>query len=120
MFMTASQDCLIRLYDTNNDIFFLRDEIAAIDVAVSHSGDCLVYSSWCENLHCVKIGSHVADRDKRTHFPLPLAPDDGSFCMFCVTFSEVIRRSLVDLMMDAYTFMTEPLIRDLIKYMLIM
>merc|ERR1719471_2641751 len=88
MFMTASQDCLIRLYDTNNDIFFLRDEIAAIDVAVSHSGDCLVYSSWCENLHCVKIGSHVADQDKRTHFPLPLAPDDGSFCMFCVTFSE--------------------------------
>jgi len=95
MFMTASQDCLIRLYDTNNDIFFLRDEIAArdvgwsvLDVAVSHAGDCLVYSSWCENLHCVKIGSHVADQDKRTHFPLPLAPDDGSFCMFCVTFSE--------------------------------
>merc|ERR1719394_1662241 len=91
MFMTASQDCMIRLYDTQNGNFAQKETIEArdvgwsvLDVAVSHAGDCLVYSSWSENLHSVKLTS---DESQRSHVPLPVAPDDVQFCIFSVTFS---------------------------------
>ena len=93
-FMTASQDCLIRLYDTQQGNFALTETLEArdvgwsvLDVAVSHAGDCLVYSSWNENLHLVNLSSETGDKD-RQHLPLPLAPDDVQFCLFCVTFSD--------------------------------
>jgi len=92
MFMTASQDCMIRLFDTQNGNFAHKETIEArdvgwsvLDVAVSHAGDCLVYSSWSENLHSVKLTS---DESQRSHVPLPVAPDDVQFCIFSVTFSQ--------------------------------
>lgn len=90
MFMTASQDCKIRLYNTNNGHFSKTRTITArdvgwsvLDVAVSRAGDALVYSSWNENLHLVRLG---ASGDSG-HAPLPLAPDDIQFCIFSVAFS---------------------------------
>ena len=60
--MTASQDYMIRLYDTRHGGFTHKQSIEArevgwsiLDVAVSHAGDSLVYSSWCENLHSVSL-----------------------------------------------------------------
>ena len=49
------------------------------DDQVSSAGDCLVYSSWNENLHLVKLG---AGKGAGVHVPLPLAPDDIQFCIF--------------------------------------
>lgn len=90
MFMTASQDCKIRLYNTNNGNFTKTQTIEArdvgwsvLDVAVSTAGDALVYSSWNENLHLVRLGAS----GDCGHVPLPLAPDDVQFCIFSVAFS---------------------------------
>ena len=58
---------------------------SVLDVAVSPAGDCLVYSSWSENLHSVKLTS---DESHRSHVPLPVAPDDVQFRIFSVTFSQ--------------------------------
>ena len=45
---------------------------------VSRAGDALVYSSWNENLHLVRLGAP----GDCGHVPLPLAPDDIQFCIF--------------------------------------
>jgi len=92
-FMTASQDCMIRMYDTERGQFRLKQSIEArdvgwsvLDVSVSQAGDCLVYSSWCENLHTVTLDTAREDKNYQ-HVPLALAPDHVQFCIFSVTFS---------------------------------
>ena len=59
---------------------------SVLDVSVSQAGDCLVYSSWSENLHTVTLNTNT-DNKYFQHVPLPLAPDDVQFCIFSVTFS---------------------------------
>ena len=57
---------------------------SVLDVAVSHAGDRLVYSSWCQNLHQVSLSSH-SDQE---HLELALAPPGrSSFCIFSLAFS---------------------------------
>ena len=59
---------------------------SVLDVAVSHAGDRLVYSSWCQNLHLVSL-SPQPDQD-RHHLELSLAPPGlSSFCIFSLAFS---------------------------------
>lgn len=92
---------IIRLYNTNNGNFTKTQTIEARDVGwsvldvavsdddsdnddddlqcqVSTAGDALVYSSWNENLHLVRLGAS----GDCGHVPLPLAPDDVQFCIF--------------------------------------
>ena len=95
--------CLFRLYNTNNGNFTKTQTIEARDVGwsvldvavsdddnddndddlqcqVSTAGDALVYSSWNENLHLVRLGASASG--DTGHVPLPLAPDDVQFCIF--------------------------------------
>ena len=58
-----------------------------LDVAVSHAGDWLVYSSWCDNLHQVSLSSPAAPHQDQPHLELALAPPGLQFCIFSVTFS---------------------------------
>lgn len=57
--MSASQDRLVRLFDTKNGNYKLIKTITArdvgwsiLDVAVSPDGNYMAYSSWCE---CCKL-----------------------------------------------------------------
>ena len=57
---------------------------SVLDVAVSHAGDRLGYSSWGQNLHQVSLSSH-SDQE---HLELALAPPGrSSFCIFSLAFS---------------------------------
>uniref|UniRef100_A0A6M2D8I8 Putative wd40 domain ovary overexpressed n=1 Tax=Rhipicephalus microplus TaxID=6941 RepID=A0A6M2D8I8_RHIMP len=89
IFMTACQDCVIRIYDTSQDDFKLLKSVSArdvgwsiLDMAVSPDGYSFVYSSWSEYLHlCNVFGDH------QVHEALPLCPEDRRFCIFSMQFS---------------------------------
>uniref|UniRef100_A0A2R5LNM0 Putative ddb1 and cul4 associated factor 11 n=1 Tax=Ornithodoros turicata TaxID=34597 RepID=A0A2R5LNM0_9ACAR len=89
IFMTACQDCVIRVYDSSQGGFREIKSVAArdvgwsiLDMAVSPDGVYFVYSSWSEYLHlCNVFGEH------EVHQALPLFPDDRRFCIFSLQFS---------------------------------
>ncbi|XP_077502674.1 DDB1- and CUL4-associated factor 11 isoform X3 [Amblyomma americanum] len=89
IFMTACQDCVIRIYDTSHGDF---DELKCVsardvgwsilDMAVSPDGLYFAYSSWSEYLHlCNVYGDH------QVHEALALCPEDRRFCIFSLQFS---------------------------------
>lgn len=89
IFMTACQDCVIRIYDTSKGDFKQFKSVSArdvgwsiLDMAVSPDGLYFVYSSWSQFLHlCNVFGEH------EVHEPLPLSPRDRRFCIFSLQFS---------------------------------
>ncbi|KAL1432564.1 hypothetical protein MTO96_013312 [Rhipicephalus appendiculatus] len=89
IFMTACQDCVIRIYDTSRGDFKQLKSVSArdvgwsiLDMAVSPDGLYFVYSSWSEYLHlCNVFGDH------QVHEALPLCPEDRRFCIFSLQFS---------------------------------
>ncbi|XP_056009202.1 DDB1- and CUL4-associated factor 11-like isoform X3 [Ostrea edulis] len=89
IFLSASQDQNIRIYDTKDDMFKLMKTIRArdvgwsiLDTAFSPDGNYLIYSSWSDAIHLCNIHG-----DYDTHIPLPLMPGDHSFAIFSLTFS---------------------------------
>uniref|UniRef100_A0A0K8RJE6 Putative ddb1-and cul4-associated factor 11 n=1 Tax=Ixodes ricinus TaxID=34613 RepID=A0A0K8RJE6_IXORI len=81
VFMTACQDCMIRIYDTKQATFREVKSISArdvgwsiLDMAVSPNGAHFVYSSWSEYLHLCNVFG-----DDEVHEALPLCPDDRRF-----------------------------------------
>ncbi|XP_032668188.1 DDB1- and CUL4-associated factor 11-like isoform X3 [Odontomachus brunneus] len=89
LFLTASQDRLLRVFHTYDDRFFLCKIIPAqdvgwsiLDTAFSPDGSTIVYSSWSECLYqCSVLG------DNNTHEMLSLNPNIRRFCVFSVVFS---------------------------------
>lgn len=88
IFLNASQDQNIRIYDTAQGKFDLIKTIRARDVGWSvldtafSSDGYMVYSSWSDCIHLCNIyGEHD------THDALHLFPGDHSFCIFSLTFS---------------------------------
>lgn len=89
IFLSASQDQNIRIYDTREGQFDLIKTIRArdvgwsvLDTAFSPDGNYLIYSSWSDAIHLCNIHG-----DYDTHIPLPLMPGDHSFAIFSMTFS---------------------------------
>lgn len=89
VFMTACQDCMIRIYDTKQATFREVKSISArdvgwsiLDMAVSPNGAHFVYSSWSEYLHLCNVFGN-----DEVHEALPLCPDDRRFCIFALQFS---------------------------------
>ncbi|RWS15823.1 DDB1- and CUL4-associated factor 11-like isoform X2 [Dinothrombium tinctorium] len=88
-FLTACQDCIIRLYDTRRGKFHLRKTVWARDVGwsildtdISPDGEHFIYSSWSECIHiCNVYGQNEA------HEALPLNPTERRFCLFSLRFS---------------------------------
>ena len=92
IFITACPD-RIRVYDTRRERFKLFHTIeprdvgwSVLDVAVSPDGKDLVYSSWSDCLHSVRIREDGYD-DLDVHQSLPLCPGDLQFCVFSISFS---------------------------------
>ena len=92
IFITACPD-RIRVYDTRRERFHLFHTIeprdvgwSVLDVAVSPDGRDLVYSSWCDSLHLVRIREDGYD-DQDVHQSLPLCPGDLQFSVFSISFS---------------------------------
>ncbi|XP_041376385.1 DDB1- and CUL4-associated factor 11-like [Gigantopelta aegis] len=89
IFLTASQDQYIRIYDTTNEQFRLFKVIRArdvgwsvLDTAFSPDGNFLIYSSWSDCIHLCNIyGEHDI------HEALHLLPGEHSFCIFSLMFS---------------------------------
>ena len=80
-------------YDTKRERFKLFHTIeprdvgwSVLDVAVSPDGRDLVYSSWSDCLHSVRIREDGYD-DLDVHQSLPLCPGDLQFCVFSISFS---------------------------------
>lgn len=89
IFLSASQDQNIRIYDTQNDRFNLKKTIRAkdvgwsvLDTAFSPDGNYMAYSSWSECIHLCNVHG-----DDDIHTALHLFPSDSSFCIFSLTFS---------------------------------
>lgn len=89
IFLSASQDQNIRIYNTEDDNFDLIKRIRArdvgwsvLDTAFSPDGNYLIYSSWSDAIHLCNIHG-----DYETHIPLPLNPRTHSFAIFSLTFS---------------------------------
>ncbi|RWS27205.1 DDB1- and CUL4-associated factor 11-like isoform X2, partial [Leptotrombidium deliense] len=90
LFLTACQDCIIRLYDTRNGSFTLIKTVWARDVGwsildtdISPDGRHFIYSSWSECIHICNI--HGSDE---VHESLPLLPSERRFCIFSLRFSQ--------------------------------
>ncbi|XP_022703647.1 DDB1- and CUL4-associated factor 11-like isoform X2 [Varroa jacobsoni] len=89
MFITTSQDCVVRIYDTTGNRPIWRKSIHATDVgwsildtSVSPDGRLFVYSSWSENLHLCQI-----DGQSEESVTLELNPLENRFCVFSLKFS---------------------------------
>nr|XP_022344745.1 DDB1- and CUL4-associated factor 11-like isoform X1 [Crassostrea virginica]XP_022344746.1 DDB1- and CUL4-associated factor 11-like isoform X1 [Crassostrea virginica] len=89
IFLSASQDQNIRIFDTADDKFQLLKTIRArdvgwsiLDTAFSPDGNYLIYSSWSDAIHLCNIHG-----DYDTHIPLQLMPRSHSFAIFSLTFS---------------------------------
>ncbi|KAL0280398.1 UNVERIFIED_CONTAM: hypothetical protein PYX00_001698 [Menopon gallinae] len=89
IFLSASQDRLVRLFDTRNGNFKLIKTITArdvgwsiLDVAVSPDGNYMAYSSWCECLQLCKLWGDTEDQEA-----LLLCPEEKRFCIFSLKFS---------------------------------
>ncbi|XP_076337040.1 DDB1- and CUL4-associated factor 11-like isoform X3 [Tachypleus tridentatus] len=88
-FISAAQDCMIRIYDTSRECFKLVKVVAArdvgwsvLDIAVSPNGQHFIYSSWSEYIHICDL-----DRRQDNHTALFLWPEDQHFCVFSLRFS---------------------------------
>uniref|UniRef100_A0A0V0G5M9 Putative ddb1-and cul4-associated factor 11ddb1-and cul4-associated factor 11 n=1 Tax=Triatoma dimidiata TaxID=72491 RepID=A0A0V0G5M9_TRIDM len=91
--LTASQDRLMRLYDSSNGVVFKQLlEIhgrdvgwSILDAAFSPDSRHIAYSSWSPTLHMVDI---EGGGDACSHKALELCPDERRFCVFSLAFSE--------------------------------
>jgi len=99
IFITACPD-KIRVYDTTRERFKLFHKIqprdvgwSVLDVAVSPEGRDLVYSSWSDCLHAVRIREDGEEAED-VHQSLPLRPGDLQFCVFSISFSSDSRELL--------------------------
>ncbi|XP_065828421.1 DDB1- and CUL4-associated factor 11-like [Oscarella lobularis] len=90
VYVSASQDQHIRLYDVTSNDFTLFKDIEARDVGwtisdtdFSPDQNYLIYSSWCDSIYLCNIrGEHD------THIPLLLRPPSiMHFCPFSIRFS---------------------------------
>ncbi|XP_067945262.1 DDB1- and CUL4-associated factor 11-like [Watersipora subatra] len=77
LFMSACQDCRIRIFDTSNNSWAKVKRIdckdvgwSVLDVDFSHGGNHLVYASWSEYLHICNIRG-----EQETHNALYLDAD---------------------------------------------
>ncbi|XP_052816129.1 DDB1- and CUL4-associated factor 11-like isoform X2 [Mya arenaria] len=89
IFLSASQDQCIRVYDTRDDEFKLLKKVRArdvgwsvLDTAFSPDGNYMAYSSWSDCIHLCNVYG-----DEEIHQALPLHPNANSFCIFSLTFS---------------------------------
>ncbi|RDD36705.1 DDB1- and CUL4-associated factor 11 [Trichoplax sp. H2] len=90
IFMSACQDCIIRLYDVTDGKFSLFKSIGArdvgwsiIDTDFSPDQRHVIYSSWCDCLHLCSIR-----KENDLHLELDMRPTFGqSFCAFSIKFS---------------------------------
>lgn len=96
IFLSASQDQNIRIYDTGEDRFDLIKTIRAkdvgwsvLDTAFSPDGNYMIYSSWSDCIHLCNV---YGDQD--VHQALHLFPAENSFCIFSLTFSSDNREIL--------------------------
>ncbi|KAK9503450.1 hypothetical protein O3M35_010002 [Rhynocoris fuscipes] len=93
-FLTASQDRLMRVYDSSNGAVFKKlSEIqgrdvgwSILDVAFSPDSRHIAYSSWSPTLHMVDLDG--GGSDPNTHKALELCPDERRFCVFSLAFSD--------------------------------
>lgn len=86
-FMSAAQDSVVRLYDT--DGWKLRKEIHArhigwsvIDIDYSPDQRWIIYSSWSEYVHICNLTG-----DFEIHDALDFSPQADRFCLFSIKFS---------------------------------
>ncbi|EFA85872.1 WD40 repeat-containing protein [Heterostelium album PN500] len=93
-FMSASQDRIIRFYDTSN--WEIKKMIQAqdinwsiIDVDVSPNQQSMIYSSWSPYIYLVDLTKDDDDDDNihPNQRPLDLFPDVDRFCVFGLKFS---------------------------------
>ncbi|XP_060567782.1 DDB1- and CUL4-associated factor 11-like isoform X2 [Ruditapes philippinarum] len=96
IFLSASQDQNIRIYDTTEDRFELMKSIRAkdvgwsvLDTAFSPDGNYMIYSSWSDCIHLCNVHG-----DQDVHQALHLFPTENSFCIFSLTFSSDNREIL--------------------------
>lgn len=96
IFLSAAQDQHIRIYNTEDNKFDLIKTIRAkdvgwsvLDTAFSPDGNYMIYSSWSECIHLCNV---YGDGD--IHTALHLFPEEGSFCIFSLTFSSDNREIL--------------------------
>ncbi|KAH0535208.1 DDB1- and CUL4-associated factor 11 isoform X1 [Cotesia glomerata] len=90
LLVTASQDNLLRIYNTQDGEFHEYKKIFAqnvswsiLDTAFSPDGNYIAYSSWSDALYLCSIYG-----DSTIQEALPLAPSDlGRFCVFSLVFS---------------------------------
>ncbi|XP_046454954.1 DDB1- and CUL4-associated factor 11-like isoform X2 [Daphnia pulex] len=90
IFLSASQDRVIRVFDTSKGGFDCIRKIPArdvgwsiLDTAFSPDGRSIIYSSWSEAIHLCNIYDEV-----ERHEVLPLSPELRRFCIFSLTFSQ--------------------------------
>ncbi|XP_046842825.1 DDB1- and CUL4-associated factor 11-like isoform X2 [Xenia sp. Carnegie-2017] len=91
VFMSASQDCHIKLYDTTGvylkefqDVVALNVGWSIIDTAYSHDQRHLIYSSWSSNLYLCDIAGEAG----KSQIALDMRPSTHSFCAFSIKFSQ--------------------------------
>lgn len=89
-FVTASQDHMIRIYDSTTAKYKCQNEINArdvnwciLDIAFSPGCEYFVYSTWSTCLHLSRINNGTSQQLK----PLFLQPTKSSFCIFSLAFS---------------------------------
>jgi WD repeat-containing protein 23 len=88
LLITASQDCLIRVYDARNNFKNIQSQIgqdiswSIIDLDVSPDSQRFIYSSWSESIRMGRIDSITGH-----HEPLTLGSPDSSLGIFSVRFS---------------------------------
>lgn len=97
MFMSASQDDHIKLYETAGeklrefqDVIALNVKWSIVDTAYSHDQRHLIYSSWSPSIYLCDIAGGC----DRGQVALDLRPDVHSFCAFSIKFSQDDREIL--------------------------
>ncbi|XP_052230443.1 DDB1- and CUL4-associated factor 11-like isoform X2 [Dreissena polymorpha] len=96
IFLAASQDHNIRVYDTRDDEFNLMKVIRArdvgwsvLDTAFSPDGNYVAYSSWSDSIHLCNVYG-----EEEVHQSLLMMPTENSFCIFSLMFSSDNREIL--------------------------
>ncbi|XP_028392879.1 DDB1- and CUL4-associated factor 11-like isoform X2 [Dendronephthya gigantea] len=97
VFMSASQDCHIKLYETGRghlrefqDVVALNVGWSVVDTAYSHDQRHLIYSSWSPNLYLCDIAGGC----EKGQVALDMRPAGPSFCAFSIKFSQDDREIL--------------------------
>ncbi|CAB4005840.1 DDB1- and CUL4-associated factor 11 [Paramuricea clavata] len=91
VFMSASQDCHIKLYETSSGKLKEFQDVVAqnvgwsiVDTAYSHDQRHLIYSSWSSDIYLCDIAGGY----ERSHVALHMRPSIHSFCAFSIKFSQ--------------------------------